>query len=56
MFETILVCWGVGFAGYVIFKSKTSSKDKHRCNVKNEIIKLKKFNNHINENSKGVFK
>ena len=51
MFEIIGI-WGVGFLGYMFFKSKTSYKDQHRCNVKNEIIKLKKYNNHINESTK----
>ena len=51
MFEIIGI-WGVGFVGYMIFKSKTSYKDQHRCNVKNEIVKLKKYNNHINESTK----
>jgi hypothetical protein len=56
MIETVFIIWGVGMVGYIIINKNTSFKDKHRCNVRREIIKLKKFNNHVNENSKNSFK
>jgi len=48
--------WVVGMTVYSILNiSIFKNKGKHRCNCKNELIKLKKVQKSFNDGAKGFF-
>jgi hypothetical protein len=53
----IFGAWIVGMTTYSVFNITIfKNKGKHRCNCKNELIKIKKFENKFNDSSKKQFK
>jgi hypothetical protein len=51
LFIAIGACWLVGMVAYVTI-DRRSANIKRRCNVKNEVIKFKRFNNGVNESAR----